>query len=123
MRKLKNKNTYVIAKLKPLLISCYMDIFFFCFFFVPESDVPTCLNWQTMNGRLSPDSIVGSPMETDSSVTLLPLVDIKSKHPYITAVNKIGTKGEAFGVECYPSHYLVIYLQTLNKLKCQCINI
>ena len=25
-----------------------MDSFFFCFFFVPESDVPTCLNWQTM---------------------------------------------------------------------------
>ena len=92
-------------------------------FSVSESDVPTCLNWQTMNGRLSPDSIIGSPMETDSPVTLLPLVDIKRKQPYITAVNKKGTKGEGFSLECYPSHHLVIYLQTLNKLKCPCINI
>ena len=64
-------------------------------FSVSESEVPTCLNWQTMNGHLSPDSIIGSPMETDSSVTLLPLVDIKRKQPYITAVNK-RKKGEVF---------------------------
>ena len=83
-------------------------------FFVSESDVPTCLNWRTMNDCMSPDSIVESPMETDSSVTLLPLVDIKRKQWYIAAVSKKGTKGEAFSLEGYPSHHLAIYLQTIN---------
>ena len=62
------------------------------------------------SGRSSPDSIGGSPTEKDSSVTLLiPLVDIKRKQWYIAAANKKGTTSEAFTLECYPSHHLVLY--------------